>query len=53
MLANASQTFQYWVKPPVKPLMKVYIFNYTNVDKFKNEIDSKLKISEVGPYVYE
>nr|CAD7462486.1 unnamed protein product [Timema tahoe] len=30
----------------------MFIFNYTNVDNFKDGIDDKLNVQEVGPYIY-
>jgi hypothetical protein len=40
-----------WTAPPVQPLMGVYLFNYTNIKEFE-EGKEKLKVQEVGPYVY-
>lgn len=31
----------------------VYMFNYTNVDAFIAGTDAKMKVEEVGPYVYQ
>lgn len=42
----------WWIHPPVDPIVKVYIFNYTNIDRFLNGSDDKIKIEEVGPYAY-
>jgi hypothetical protein len=28
------------------------VFNYTNAEEYDKGIDSKLKVQEVGPYVY-
>mgnify|MGYP003471547052 FL=1 len=42
----------WWIHPPVDPIVKVYIFNYTNIDRFLNGTDAKIKIEEVGPYAY-
>lgn len=33
--------------------MQVYIFNITNAEAFLNGTDKKLKVVEVGPYVYQ
>ena len=33
--------------------MNVYVFNYTNVDRFLNGSDLKIKVEEVGPYAYK
>jgi hypothetical protein len=42
----------WWLKPPVDPLVKVYVFNYTNIDSFLNGTDEKIKINEIGPYTF-
>lgn len=33
--------------------VNVYVFNYTNVENFLNGTDSKIRVEEVGPYVYK
>jgi hypothetical protein len=33
--------------------MKVFIFNITNAEDFLKGVDKKLKVSEIGPYVYQ
>uniref|UniRef100_A0A1B6DPI6 Scavenger receptor class B member 1 n=1 Tax=Clastoptera arizonana TaxID=38151 RepID=A0A1B6DPI6_9HEMI len=47
-------TFLYslWQKPPVKIFIKVFIFNVTNAKEFLMKKDLKLKVHEIGPYVY-
>ncbi|XP_015836616.1 scavenger receptor class B member 1 isoform X2 [Tribolium castaneum] len=50
-LWNGSLSFQYWQKPGVIRLTKVYIFNVTNPDSFLN-LGEKPKLQEVGPFVY-
>ncbi|CAG2058041.1 unnamed protein product, partial [Timema podura] len=52
VISNTSETFSLWQRPPVHPLLKMFIFNYTNVDNFKDGIDDKLNVQEVGPYTY-
>nr|CAD7197107.1 unnamed protein product [Timema douglasi] len=52
VISNTSETFSLWQRPPVHPLLKMFIFNYTNVDNFKDGIDDKLNVQEVGPYIY-
>ncbi len=42
----------WWLKPPIDPAVKVFIFNYTNIDRFLNGSDAKIKVEEVGPYGY-
>ncbi|KAK6644994.1 hypothetical protein RUM43_001270 [Polyplax serrata] len=50
-LANGTLSFQYWQRPGVIRLTKVYIFNVTNPDGFLNN-NEKPKLVEVGPFVY-
>lgn len=42
----------WWLKPPVDPIVKVHIFNYTNIESFLNGSDEKIKIKELGPYAF-
>lgn len=44
--------FSLWQKPPVDVYIKVFIFNITNPDEFLAG-EEKLKVEEVGPYVYQ
>lgn len=44
--------FEIWKSPPDPIYTKVYIFNYTNVDKFLSGEDSKLEFEELGPVIY-
>lgn len=54
MLNNISALSQtVWEKPPLPVVMQVYIFNITNAEAFLNGTDKKLKVVEVGPYVYQ
>ncbi|XP_066255655.1 scavenger receptor class B member 1 isoform X1 [Euwallacea similis] len=50
-LRDGSQTTQWWAKPPVVPMIKVYIYNVTNADEFLNN-GTKPILDELGPYVY-
>jgi len=40
-----------WVAPPVKPLLNIYYFNVTNPQEYLT--GAKIRLAEVGPYVYE
>ncbi|XP_073817734.1 scavenger receptor class B member 1 [Musca autumnalis] len=52
-LRTGSLLFNLWKKPPLEVFMKVYMFNVTNLDEYVRGIDAKLKVVEVGPYVYQ
>ncbi|XP_053682926.1 platelet glycoprotein 4-like isoform X3 [Sabethes cyaneus] len=45
-------TAEWWERPPVNPLLKVHVFNYTNVEEFIKGEATKLKVVDLGPYVY-
>lgn len=51
-LRNGSPSFLHWQRPPVELVFKVYVFNYTNLREFESGNASKLRVQEVGPYVY-
>ncbi|XP_033178379.1 scavenger receptor class B member 1-like [Bombus impatiens] len=51
-LRNGTPTFLMWQRPPVGLRVNVYVFNYTNVHEFESGNASKLKVQEVGPFVY-
>jgi hypothetical protein len=52
VLRNGSQTFQWWRRPPVNPIIRIYVYNVTNAEEFLNE-GKKPVLDELGPYVYE
>lgn len=45
--------YKLWLEPPLEVFIVAYIFNYTNVEAFVSGKDAKLKLEEVGPYVYK
>lgn len=51
-MAPGSMVFELWKKPPINVYLKLYIFNITNKDEFLNG-EEKLKVQEIGPYVYQ
>lgn len=53
VIENNTRSFDMWRHVPAKPKYKVYIFNYTNAERYQNGLDTKLKVQELGPYVYE
>ncbi|XP_055318863.1 scavenger receptor class B member 1 isoform X1 [Sitodiplosis mosellana] len=50
-LRPGAQSFGWWSKPPVEPMMKIYVYNVTNADEFLNN-GTKPILDELGPYVY-
>ncbi|XP_028039293.1 lysosome membrane protein 2-like isoform X1 [Bombyx mandarina] len=52
IIRNNSMAFSLWEHPTVEPLMKVYLFNYTNWERVRDGDEKKLHVEEVGPYVY-
>lgn len=53
VLRNGTRTFAWWQRPPVNVTYKIYIFNYTNVDDFEAMRADKLRVEELGPYIYQ
>jgi hypothetical protein len=51
MLREGGQVFNLWKKPPVHPMMNIYVYNVTNADEFLNNGDKPI-LDELGPYVY-
>lgn len=52
VIRNNTLSFSLWRQPTVQPVMKVYIFNYTNWQEVRDGIEEKLHVEEVGPYAY-
>lgn len=50
--AKNSTALKYFIKPPLDPLLKVHIFNYTNADRFIEGLDDKLIVEDIGPLTY-
>lgn len=44
---------EWWIDSPIQPLLKIHIFNYTNIDEVLSGRDKKIKVQDVGPYVYK
>lgn len=45
--------YKLWEKPPLEVLISIFIFNITNAEEFLSGQNDKLKVVEVGPYVYQ
>lgn len=52
ILKNNSLRYEGWYKVPVHANLRIYLFNYTNIEEYESGDDSKLKVREVGPYTY-
>lgn len=53
VLTPKSDLFELWKNPPVQPEMRIYLFNYTNVQEWINGSAAKLHVEQLGPYVYQ
>nr|QNL15117.1 sensory neuron membrane protein 1 [Aulacocentrum confusum] len=51
-MTPTSTVFIMWRKPPVDVFLNVYVFNITNSEEFMRG-DEKLRVQEIGPYVYQ
>lgn len=51
-IKNGTDNFLMWQRPTVRVLYKIHLFNYTNVEDFENGRAEKLKVEDVGPYIY-
>ncbi|KAJ8887576.1 hypothetical protein PR048_013793 [Dryococelus australis] len=52
VISNTSEFYDMWIRAPVDPLLKIYIFNYTNLDAVRAGRDKKFNVDELGPYTY-
>lgn len=52
VVTEDSPMLEWWVRPPIRAVYKIRVFNYTNVEEFTRGEDVKLKVQEVGPYIY-
>ncbi|XP_046741790.1 scavenger receptor class B member 1-like isoform X1 [Diprion similis] len=51
--SEGGEIFELWRSPPVDLYLKIYLFNVTNSEQFLNGEEDKLRINQVGPYVYK
>uniref|UniRef100_A0A182MGT3 Scavenger receptor class B n=1 Tax=Anopheles culicifacies TaxID=139723 RepID=A0A182MGT3_9DIPT len=52
ILKENSTAAEWWARPPVYPLLKVHVFNYTNAKEFLDGKEPKLRVEDLGPFVY-
>ncbi|CAK1592881.1 unnamed protein product [Parnassius mnemosyne] len=53
VLEDGGEIFEMWRKPEIKLYCRVYLFNITNAEEYMSGKDSKVKVQEIGPYVYQ
>jgi hypothetical protein len=53
ILSKDSPILNHWMNPPVDPTMKVYFFNYSNIEQYLEGEDEKIRLDEMGPYIYK
>lgn len=53
IFGEGGEIFEMWRKPEVELFLRVYLYNVTNAEEFMKGTDKKIKVSQVGPYVYK
>lgn len=51
-MVRGLPAYEWWKNPPDEVLLRVYLFNVTNSERFETGIDSKLELNEIGPIVF-
>ncbi|KAH0550026.1 scavenger receptor class B member 1-like [Cotesia glomerata] len=52
VVKNGSPMLEWFIRPPIRAVYKIRIFNYTNVIDYQRGKAKKLKVQETGPYIY-
>ncbi|KAJ0182963.1 hypothetical protein K1T71_000939 [Dendrolimus kikuchii] len=52
LLQDGGEIFEMWRKPEVELYARIYLFNITNAEEYMSGKENKIKLKEVGPYVY-
>ncbi|XP_059057666.1 scavenger receptor class B member 1-like [Achroia grisella] len=50
---DGGEILEMWRTPEVELFCRVFLFNVTNAEEYMAGIDKKIKVKEVGPYVYK
>lgn len=53
LFGEGGESFELWQNPEVDLYVKIYLFNVTNHDEYLSGKEAKLRLQEVGPYVYK
>ncbi|XP_050531125.1 scavenger receptor class B member 1-like [Daktulosphaira vitifoliae] len=51
-MVRGLPAYEWWKNPPDEVLLRVYLFNVTNSERFENGLDNKLELNEIGPIVF-
>uniref|UniRef100_A0A146KWQ3 Scavenger receptor class B member 1 n=1 Tax=Lygus hesperus TaxID=30085 RepID=A0A146KWQ3_LYGHE len=51
-MVKGLPAYDWWRVPPDEVMLRVYAFNYTNTEEFMNGQADKLKVQELGPYIF-
>lgn len=51
-MVRGLPAYEWWKNPPDEVLLRVYLFNVTNSERFEHGLDSKLELNEIGPIVF-
>ncbi|XP_025408763.1 scavenger receptor class B member 1-like [Sipha flava] len=51
-MVRGLPAYEWWKNPPDEVLLRVYLFNVTNSERFENGLDSKLELNEIGPIIF-
>jgi len=51
-MVRGLPAYEWWKNPPDQVLLRVYLFNVTNSERFESGLDSKLELNEIGPIVF-
>ena len=51
-VTEKSVIYDMWLNPPVHPIMKLSVFNVTNLEAWLEGTDEEMNVQEVGPFVY-
>lgn len=51
-MVRGLPAYEWWKNPPDEVLLRVYVFNITNPQEFLNGKDKKLRLQEIGPFIF-
>lgn len=51
-MVRGLPAYEWWKNPPDEVLLRVYLFNVTNSERFESGVDKKLELNEIGPIVF-